>query len=161
MAPTLRIEQVGVSLRCAVGRHQIGIEPDAGIGLPNHNPVVRSFDRVGIVSAHLRRLERLQDVFVTRHHQAVGGKLERIDLVVARPIFLKHLARRFGRAAAHQLDFDVGIFLLEAVEQRLDLRAGGVEQQACFAPRAVFEDLLTIGAGVVGDRFHAIGSCRP
>src|SRR5712671_2618193 len=83
------------------------------------------------------------------------GKLEGIDLLEAGAIFLDHLAGGVGGACARQLDFHIRVFLLEAVDQRLDLRAGGIEEQAALAPGALLEDRLPVEPGVAGDGFDS------
>ena len=85
-------------------------------------------DGVRIEGCKFRRLEGLQDVFIARHDQTMGGQLEGIDLLVSRAVLLDHLARRVGGAGTRQLDLHIRIFLLEAFEQRPDLCAGRIDE---------------------------------
>src|SRR5262245_18694471 len=83
------------------------------------------------------------------------GQLERVDLLEAGAIFLDHLARGVGGARARELHAQIGMLLLESIDQRLELGAGGIEEKAAFAPGALLQDGLPVGAGVVGNGLDA------
>jgi hypothetical protein len=112
-------------------------------------------DGIRHIGVEFRRPKRQQDVLVAWYHEAVRRQLEGIDLFKAGAIFLDDLTCRVRRACARELNLHERIFLLEPVEQRLDLRARGVEEQAALAPCAVLEPLLAIGTSVVGNRLDA------
>jgi hypothetical protein len=97
------------------------------------------------------RAERLQYALVAGQNEAGRSKLEGIDLLEAGAVFLEHFARRVGGARARKLDPQIRILGLEAVDQRLDLRARRIKEQATFPFGARFQHGLSIGAGRIGN----------
>src|SRR5262245_3971304 len=83
------------------------------------------------------------------------GQFERVDFLEAGAIFLDHLARGVGGARTRELNAQIGMLLLESVDERLDLGASGIEEEATLAPGALLQDRLPVGAGVVGDGLDA------
>ena len=152
LALPFRVEQVLVGLWGLGRRDFLGVVADAGIALAHADPVAARLDRGRLVIRRLRRGEGLQDTLVARDHQPVRSEFEGVGEMNAGGIFFQHLGGHVDRRSAGQLGAQIGIFLPEAVDQRLDLRAGGIDQQRALLAGALLQNVLAVGTGIVSDR---------
>jgi hypothetical protein len=108
------------------------------------------FDGVRLEICRFGRRERLQDALVTRQDETVGIELKASTRNTPAEYSCVTLVAT-STEDARSIWTSRRDILLKAIDERRNLRAGGVDRQCAFHLRAIFEDLLAIVPSVVRD----------
>jgi len=150
-------QQIVIGLGRGAKWDRLRVDADAGIGFAHHHPMARGLDGGRLERRALRRAEGLKDVRVSDEDQSFGGELEHVELLITGAMFRQRPVCDVGLRAALHGDFQIRIFALEALDQRLDLRARGVEQKAALGSGARFQHGLAVAARIIRDCLDGLG----